>query len=605
MERGFASATGYELRKWLPAIFGYVIGDHETSTRFLRDWTRTISGLIADNFYGNMAALARERGLSVAYETAIGDVVPGDIMQYFKHADVPMCEFWQPMSDNYVGSINFKPVKPTASAARMYGKRRVAAEAFTSFSHTWDEHPAILKPVADANMAEGVTHLVFHTYTHNPQVGFLPPGTSFGGNGIGTPFLRGQTWWPYMHSFTDYLARCSYMFENGRPVSDVLWYLGDEMDHKPDQNAPFPDGFRYDYCNPDALLNRLSVADGRIVTPEGISYSLLWIPENRRMLPETVEAVYRLVKAGATVVGDAPSAPATLRIGEKEFARIVKKVWNGKSGVRRIGKGRVMSGMDLPEAIRRLGMTPDLLAGGARWSHFRNDSADWYFVVSPEVETLDFGCKGYPQLWNPVDGSATPVPFTRKGDRTIVSPGELPAGSCFIVFTDTRMPLAATSPQTTTPLTDWTLVFPAGWGAPETVEMSTLKPWCEIDGLSDEARAFSGTATYTASFEIDDTAADCTLDLGEVTHIAEVSLNGEPLGVLWCKPYAMNIGKHLRKGRNKLTVKVTGTWFNRLVHDAALPAAERKTWALRLPSPAEKLRPSGLIGPVTIVRKKF
>lgn len=258
-----------------------------------------------------MAALARERGLSVAYETAIGDVVPGDIMQYFKHADVPMCEFWQPMSDNYVGSINFKPVKPTASAARMYGKRRVAAEAFTSFSHTWDEHPAMLKPVADANMAEGVTHLVFHTYTHNPQVGFLPPGTSFGGNGIGTPFLRGQTWWPYMHSFTDYLARCSYMFENGRPVSDVLWYLGDEMDHKPDQNAPFPDGFRYDYCNPDALLNRLSVADGRIVTPEGISYSLLWIPENRRMLPETVEAVYRLVKAGATVVGDAPSAPAT------------------------------------------------------------------------------------------------------------------------------------------------------------------------------------------------------------------------------------------------------------------------------------------------------
>ena len=181
----------------------------------------------------------------------------------------------------------------------------------------------MLKPVADANMAEGVTHLVFHTYTHNPQVGFLPPGTSFGGNGIGTPFLRGQTWWPYMHSFTDYLARCSYMFENGRPVSDVLWYLGDEMDHKPDQNAPFPDGFRYDYCNPDALLNRLSVADGRIVTPEGISYSLLWIPENRRMLPETVEAVYRLVKAGATVVGDAPSAPATLRIGEKEFARIV------------------------------------------------------------------------------------------------------------------------------------------------------------------------------------------------------------------------------------------------------------------------------------------
>jgi hypothetical protein len=41
-------------------------------------------------------------------------------------------------------------------------------------------------------------------------------------------------------------------------VSDVLWYLGDEQDHKPSQNAPFPAGYRYDYCNPDALLTRLA-----------------------------------------------------------------------------------------------------------------------------------------------------------------------------------------------------------------------------------------------------------------------------------------------------------------------------------------------------------
>ena len=52
----------------------------------------------------------------------------------------------------------------------------------------------MLKEVANTNLAEGVTHLIYHTYTHNPQRPFLPPGTSFGGPGIGTPFLRGQTW---------------------------------------------------------------------------------------------------------------------------------------------------------------------------------------------------------------------------------------------------------------------------------------------------------------------------------------------------------------------------------------------------------------------------
>jgi len=608
MESEFASATGYGLRKWLPALFGYVIDDHETTTRFLRDWRRTIDGLISDRFYGNMAALAHERGLTVAYETSIGDVVPGDPLRYFKYADVPMCEFWQPMGDSYVGSINFKPIKPTASAARIYGKPRVAAEAFTSFEHTWDENPAMLKAVADANMAEGVTHLVFHTYTHNPQMGFLPPGTSFGGRGIGTPFLRGQTWWPYMHSFTDYLARCSFMFETGQPVSDVLWYLGDEMDHKPDQNAPFPAGFKYDYCNPDVLINRLTVKDGNIITPEGLSYRLLWIPENRRMLPETVEAIYRLVKAGATVVGNTPQGLATLNADEKAFAKAVKKIWNGKAGIRKVGKGRVISGMSLDEAIAGLAMTPDLLAGEAQWSHFRDDASDWYFVAAPKgkalAQTLDFACQGYPQLWNPVDGSVTALACERRGKRTLV-PVELPVGgSCFVVFTNKELPVTPkhTTDSTITP-DSWTLNFPEGWGATGTVEITELKPWCDIEGLSDEAKAFSGTATYSTSFEINDTSAEYTLDLGEVAHIAEVSLNGKPLGTLWCKPYSINISEHLRKGRNELTVKVTGTWFNRLVYDAARPAKERKTWAIRTPSPGEKLRPSGLLGPATISRK--
>ena len=146
----------------------------------------------------------------------------------------------------------------------------------------------MLKEIANFHFVEGVTHNVFHTYTHNPQVGFLPPGTSFGSS-IGTPFLRGQTWWKHMPELTGYLARCGYLLERGVPVSDVLWYLGDEMNHKPNQQAAFPTGYKYDYCNPDVLLNRLSVREGRLVTPEGLSYRLLWMPDTERMLPATLK----------------------------------------------------------------------------------------------------------------------------------------------------------------------------------------------------------------------------------------------------------------------------------------------------------------------------
>lgn len=611
MENEFRSLSGYEVRKWLPAIFGYVINSHETTTRFLRDWVKTINTLISENFYGNMASLAKERGLNVAYETSIGDVVPGDIMQYFKYADVPMCEFWQPMGDNYVGSLNFKPIKPTASAAHLYGKPRVAAEAFTSFEHTWDENLGMLKAVADANMAEGVSHLVFHTYTHNPQIGFLPPGTSFGGNGIGTPFLRGQTWWPYMHSFTDYFARCSYMFETGHPVVDVLWYLGDEMDHKPNQNAPFPTGYKYDYCNPDVLINRLSVKDGRLTTPEGLSYGVLWIPENSRMLPETVEAIHRLAKAGATIIGNAPNGIATLNANEKDFNKMVKKVWNGKNGIRKLGKGKVMSGIELDDALTMINLNPDLLAGEAMWSHFSDGTADWYFIAAPKgkgySQIADFACSGYPKLWNPVDGSISPLQYEQSNGRTKVWLNMPKGGSCFVMFSDTELPNnEEVINEKSITLDKWDLSFPEGWDAPHTIELTELTPWCDIDQLSDEAKAYSGSATYTTTFNLEkvDSNANYTLDLGEVAHIAEVSLNGQPVNVLWCEPYVANLSKHLRNGNNELTVKVTGTWFNRLAYDASKPAEERKTWAIRMPNPNEKLRPTGLLGPVTIKIQK-
>ena len=164
--------------------------------------------------------------------------------------------------------------RPCVSAAHIYGKRRVAAEAFTSFKLTWNETLADLKRDADRHFARGVTHLVFHTYTHNPRIGLAPPGSAFG-RGIGTPFMRGQSWWRHMPLFTDYAARCGELLERGKPVVDVLWYLGDDCAHKPSEKHPFPKGFKYDYCTFDALSTRAAAKDGRIDFPDGMKGGIL------------------------------------------------------------------------------------------------------------------------------------------------------------------------------------------------------------------------------------------------------------------------------------------------------------------------------------------
>ena len=129
-----------------------------------------------------------------------------------------------------------------------------------------------------------------------------------------------------------------------------------------------------------------------------------------------------------------------------------------------------------------------------------------------------------------------------------------------------------------------------------------MKPWKELD-ISDEGKAFSGTANYTTTFQIDgevQPGTTVTLDLGRVDMIADVNVNGHKAGVLWCSPYTLEIGDFVRTGKNVLSIDVTSTWYNRLVFDAKQPEKERKTWTINGPSGDSPLSDSGLIGPVSI-----
>ena len=88
MEEEFATRNGYALRPWLPALFGYVLKSEAETEKFLLDWRNTCSRLIEENYYGTIARLAHENGMTAQYETAFGDVIVGDILRYWGGADV-------------------------------------------------------------------------------------------------------------------------------------------------------------------------------------------------------------------------------------------------------------------------------------------------------------------------------------------------------------------------------------------------------------------------------------------------------------------------------------------------------------------------------------
>ena len=564
LDEEFRRRRGYAMDRYWPALCGFVVGSRAETDLFFRDWRQTLSELVSENFYGRAAELARADGLSCAYETAIGDVAPGDILAYYKHAETPMCEFWQPRGECYVGAIDFKPVRPCVSAAHVYGKRRVSAEAFTGRLH-WREHPRLLKDIANAHFAYGVTHLVFHTFTHNPHVGSncLPPGSSFGGE-VGTPFLRGQTWWPYMRLFTDYLARCTYMLERGRPVADVLYYLGEDYAHKPDQRIVYADGVEYDYVNADVLLNRLTVKEGRWTTPEGVQYKLLWIPSGVYVS----ETVRRKIAAGRAAGG---------------------RVWDERV-----------------EPQSRPVLMPDVLAegrGGAfRFRHRQDGNAEIYFLTSEGTDawtgTVSFRATGAAQILDPDTGTSRPLRTAAVGGRTQAEISLPPSGAAFVVIrTDSpieEVPVEASAAS---------VVLPGPWRLSidgTILEDAGLGDWLNLSGVSEAVRMFSGTATYRATFAVDDPECVRTLDLGRVEVCATVRVNGLSCGGRWSYPYRYDVSKAVKKGTNVLEVDVTNLWFNRLRYELKHPEVPHRTWTSERPRDEFPDQPSGLFGPVAL-----
>lgn len=119
----------------------------------------------------------------------------------------------------------------------------------------------------------------------------------------------------------------------------------------------------------------------------------------------------------------------------------------------------------------------------------------------------------------------------------------------------------------------WEIRFPAGWGAPEQATFPRLLSWTEHENPG--IRYFSGTATYLKEFEVPASwlgrGRRVYLDLGRVKNLAQVRLNGRDLGILWKMPFRVEVTDLLRAGRNRLEVRVTNLWVNRLIGDEQFP----------------------------------
>ncbi len=609
----FAKRRGYDLKTWVPVLTGRVVKSRDSSEKFLWDFRKTIGELIAQSHYDVIGEELHKRGMK-RYTESHEDkrIYLADGMDVKRNADIPMSAMWTPGSlaggaDEEVRSE--ADIRESASVAHIYGQNIAAAESMTSVQNAFTFMPEKLKRTADLEMASGLNRFVIHTSVHQPLDDKMP-GFSLGP--FGQYFGRQETWAAQARPWMDYLARSCHLLQQGKFVADALIYYGENtnLTWRFREKLPEISGYEYDFVNSSALVNVLKVENGKITTPGGGSYSVLVLDESaRQMTLPVLKKLRDLVKAGAKITGTKPEKSPSLGDDPAEFQKIVSEIWSNPNA----------SNKPAAEVLKSLGISEDVKISNAKakilYVHRQTAEQDIYWLDnrSPAANDAEvsFRASGkVPELWHPQTGKTEKVSWHIRDGRTIIPLHFESWEAYFIVFKEKTSETSFTLPKTTETeigkITGaWQVSFQEKRGAAASAVFPQLASWSE--NADPGIKYFSGTASYRNSFDASSMTkgSRILLDLGEVKNLAEVSVNGKNLGILWKTPFKIDITDAVKKGKNQVEIKVTNLWVNRLIGDAQPGVTEKITFTtMPFYRGNEPLLPSGLLGPVRVMRVK-
>ena len=443
----FKRLRGYDLQPWLPTISGFVVDSLEKSQRFLWDFRQTVSDLLVTNFAERIRDLAAEHGMGFTLEPYHD--LPANDLDFGGKCTEPMSTVWAwgwspggGRFDSWTAAIE------ASSIAHGYGQRVVGQETFTSGQNEkWLGHPGNVKDIGDWTFCFGVNRFHIHRYAMQPWTHpHDAPGMSMGYYGM--HYERTQTWWEMSKPWHDYIARCCYLLRQGNIVVDICYVQPEgapqsaglkleQMLENPSAVYP-PDrpGYSFDVLSADAVLTRMSVQDGRLVLPDGMSYRVLVLPSAQAITPRLLKKVGELAEAGATVIlQERPEISPSLENYpqcDAEVKRLAAKLWDG---------GKVLHGVQPAEVLAGKGVPPDFRSSlPLNYCHRQTEDADIYFVANREAYPVAAACDfrvsgGRPEIWDPRRGTFEPAVAFTPGDKTTrVALGLEPQGSVFVIF---------------------------------------------------------------------------------------------------------------------------------------------------------------------------
>ncbi|MBN1309269.1 MAG: hypothetical protein JXA18_15200 [Chitinispirillaceae bacterium] len=501
----------------------------------------------------------------------------------YGNADIPEFEqYGGPLSGGAasagpLGRIHYG--QKARAGANLYGRRVISCESFTRLDGDNDTNNASIKLMNEAMnniMSAGANKIMMHGYT------YVPSNKAWTRNfRASSKFNHWHPFFPLFRGFADYIARNSYVLQQGKPVVEVLslgsdtsiGYSNSQIKEDPCSEAGF-------------LQNTFTVSNGAINTPM-VSYKLL-IVKNTIQFVETLRKLDTLIQAGANVlftngmvVGTTPyfygGKYSAVSIEMAEIKSRIYDVITGTGPVA-VGSGKVWSTRyNTPDDVLRSLNIKAQVIGPAGWQKVagefpfqqrRGDDYDVFFLNNNAGTpgTWRLRATGQVEEWDAATGKINPLNFTNDGEYTqIFLSGNRNDSKIIIV----RRDRAAVSPNLdslyyTTIQTingTWRTIFTDNFRDPvTTISLTTLSDWTKINGL---ASTFIGVGSYSLTFNLSslpDTNKEVVIDLGSLYDIAEVTVNGKIAGYAWKSPFRVFVTGLLKTGSNDLLIRVASRW---------------------------------------------
>lgn len=573
----FQRLRGYDLKPLLPKLFG----PPDDDARHVRhDFWRTLTELAQENFVRPLQEWCHSKGVDLQMES-YGQ--PPVALGSFRYVD-------RPVGEHYEWRM-FNASRWAASGGRLHGKNVIGAEAWTwtGIPNRFADSLEDLKLASDMHFVSGINALMGISYVHTPDAAGKPGWIPYWGPWIN----HNQTWWPYFPHFSRYLQRMSWLLRQGRPVVDLALYLpaGDAYANTPADKAlnlyfavrdlmhgkPAPEfGLRNAISGDTPVISTILSSgysfDGIDYTTldKAGSYKAVILPNLRGLPLEDLRTLAGYVRSGGHVIATErlPELAWGRNADQREFARLLRAV-------------RPVLTSDLRATLHKL-VPPDIgyehPDPDIAFVHRRLPEAELYFIANLGYEEKSLQAtfrarNAAVRIWNPMTGDTNGA-----WDGTLRLE---PAGSTVVWIGRSAPPPAPPPPSTSHTIS---------------LDFGALSSWPEH---------FSGTRDYRAEFDLTAAPTRAVLDLGQVREVADVEVNGRGSGVVWKRPYRLDITRFLRSGHNSLRVRVTNLWINAVL---ARPqpdySALNAKFGIRFPDPQEwKVAtplPSGLFGPARL-----